>query len=327
MSKTLTDFRAERGLYLTDVAEAIAVPLEELQAVDNCGAMPPHIAEKLVTYYGLPKDYFNSGATIQAQIQKKTPSNSFRYFFVASLLWIIISNIIISLPLCISTIIDTASIMITSFTGVQLVDFIAESTIFSIFGSVWSTGATIIMCIAFADYILKKTTFTGNIKRNQFLNCLIPNGMIMALSTINSTLFMAVGEKFTSLMILVSFASIVISTVITIVEVFLLAVMLNLSVESDIEKRNKNYRLFAIITTISVLITFVFNIVVMVVTGDFQIFTVIRTFIFYTLYIIIAWMLAKLKDGDEHQEKLVCTILPLAFYGASLVLSVVGTFI
>ncbi len=327
MSKTLTDFRAERGLYLKDVAEAIAVPLEELQAVDNGGAMPPHIAEKLVAYYGLPQDYFNSSTFVQAPIFKKTPEKPMKYFLGQALVWQVIISIISGLPAQISMVADTISITLSSFSENSVVNYIADGVGFSIFKSIWSTVTTLVLCTVFSNSILKRTTFVGNIKRNQFLNYLMPNGMAMALSIINSTLFLLVDTDVPSSMILISFGTAVISLGITIIGIFLLAVMLNLSVESDIEKRNKKYKLFAIITTLSVLITFIYNIVVMVVTSDFQIFTVIRTFILFALYIIIAWMLAKLNDGDEQQEKLVCTILPLAFYGVSLVLSIIGAFI
>ncbi len=327
MSKTLTDFRAERGLYLKDVVEAIGVPFEELQAVENAGAMPPHIAEKIVAYYGLPQDYFNSTAKAQAPILKKTPEKPMKYFLGESLVWIVIIAIVSGLPAQIAMVSDTISIMLSSLTGGQAVDFIVDGPVFSIFKSIWSTVSTLLLCVAFSNSILKRTTFVGNIKRNQFTNYMIPDGMLMALSIFNSMLYLLVDKESTTLLMLIPFVTAIISLLITILGIYLLAVMLNLSIESDIEKRNKKYKFFAIITTVSVLITFVYNIVIMVATGDFRIFTVIRTFILYGSYIIISMMFAKLRDGDEKQEKLVCTILPLAFYGVSLVLSIVGTFV
>ncbi len=327
MSKTLTEFRAERGLYLKDVAEAIDVPIEELQAVENGGAMPPHIAEKLVAYYGLPQDYFYNTSKAQAPILKKTPEKPMKYFLGESLVWTVIIAVVSGLPAQISMVADTVSIMISSFTGGQMADFIVEGPVFSIFKSIWSTVSTVLLCIAFANSILKRTTFVGNIKRNQFVNYLIPNGMVMALSFFDSMLYFLIDKESSTALILIPFITAVISLGITILGIYLLAVMLNLSIESDVEKRNKKYKQFAIITTVSVLITFISNIVVMVATSDFRIFTVIRTFILYGLYIVIARMFAKLHDGDEKQENLVCTILPLAFYGVSLVLGVVGAFV
>lgn len=51
MGKTLGEFRAERGLYLKDVAEKIGVSEEELQAVEDSYLVPDEIAEKLVVAY------------------------------------------------------------------------------------------------------------------------------------------------------------------------------------------------------------------------------------------------------------------------------------
>ena len=58
MGKTLGEFRAERGLYLKDVAEKIGVSEEELQAVEDSYLVPDEIAEKLVVAYNLPENNF-----------------------------------------------------------------------------------------------------------------------------------------------------------------------------------------------------------------------------------------------------------------------------
>ena len=58
MAKTLIQFRAEKGLYLKDVAETIDVSEEELAQVETLNGIPDYIAEKLIVAYNLPENYF-----------------------------------------------------------------------------------------------------------------------------------------------------------------------------------------------------------------------------------------------------------------------------
>ena len=78
MAKTLVEFRAEKGLYLKDVAEAINVPEEELSKIEALNGTPEYIAEKLIVAYNLPENYF-SGEKSEQPI--KPIKNLKSYFF------------------------------------------------------------------------------------------------------------------------------------------------------------------------------------------------------------------------------------------------------
>ena len=78
MAKTLIDFRAEKGLYLKDVANAIDISEEELTKIETLNGIPDYIAEKLIVAYNLPEDYF---AGEKAEQPIKPIKNLKSYFF------------------------------------------------------------------------------------------------------------------------------------------------------------------------------------------------------------------------------------------------------
>lgn len=48
MAKTLIDFRAEKGLYLKDLAEFLGLSESEFMLIENSGIIPEDIKEKLI---------------------------------------------------------------------------------------------------------------------------------------------------------------------------------------------------------------------------------------------------------------------------------------
>lgn len=121
MAKTLVDFRAEKGLYLKDLAVALGMTEDELRTVEESGAVPEELGQRIIAQYALPADYFAEPIKIQINSVKKTPKNSTTYFFVAALVWGLITGAIASIPTYISMI--ATSIVSTALGGIEIFPF------------------------------------------------------------------------------------------------------------------------------------------------------------------------------------------------------------
>ena len=138
MAKTLIDFRAEKGLYLKDVAEAIDISQEELSQVEKLNSVPDYIVEKLIVAYNLPENYF-SGEKVEQPI--KPIINLKSYFFKTSLLWYFVFALILSVPVSIVAYITP---FMTSLLGLTVTSFVRNGLDF--LADIIIVAATIVYC-------------------------------------------------------------------------------------------------------------------------------------------------------------------------------------
>lgn len=181
MAKTLIDFRAEKGLYLKDVAEAIGVPEDELMAIEQSGTVPAEVGQRIIAQYALPADYFAEPVKVQIHYAKKTPKNSTSYFFVVALVWGLITSTIASIPAYISILATSIFSMASAFGGMAVFNFLASPP-FTIFNSYFPVIINIFSGILLAKFILKNTSYSGDIKKYQFLYPVLPYATILFLS-------------------------------------------------------------------------------------------------------------------------------------------------
>lgn len=324
MAKTLVDFRAEKGLYLKDVAENTGIPEEELKAVEESGAVPPHIAQILIDTYYLPDTYF-AELVIQSKVQPKSPM---KYFFGVSFVYSILSGIVAGIPLYIGMIIN----LIVSLVGREVVNFSATGNpIFTIFNSIWMSAVSLIACIMFANFILKRTHYTGDIKKYQFLHYAIPSGVVAAFSMASASMttlsYYLNSDENLAGALGVEAIGLVFSLTSALVGYYVHALLLKTAIEEDTENKFKTLKKLAIFTTVSSVLALVITIVAFVLEDNFDVFVVIRRIFVYGLYIAVAWAVALTKTDDEKKNEIVFTILPLISILHPIVFSIIDEII
>ena len=98
-TRTLAQFRAERQLWRKDVAQTLGISEEELEALERSSEVPPEIAAKITAAYNLPPDYFavdlDAVAAAAVQAQKKAPQNPLAYFYKVSIVWQILTLLLL----------------------------------------------------------------------------------------------------------------------------------------------------------------------------------------------------------------------------------------
>ena len=306
MAKTLLDLRIEKGLYLKDVAEKTGIPEEELRAIEESGTVPPDIAEILINDYCLTDTYF----TVE-EVGKLTPQKPMKYFFKVSLIWSVIVAAIAAIPVFI---ISICAVFFSE--GMQVYNIITDV------GGFLIKIISIVSGVFLVNYILKKTTFKGNIRKYQFLYPLLPESTVMFLSMISSWITFAWTSKmaddsfvlespyffvFAGAYMIMNFVS---AVGVFVVPAYLCAKMLDGAVNEDENERVKFFRVMATLVTISLVISMVIYIVRSV-TEDFQLLLMIKNLIGYVVGIIVAWAVALIKTDNKKIETVVYTVLPI----------------
>lgn len=324
MAKTLIDFRAEKGLYLKDIAEKTGIPEDELRAVEQSGTVPPHIADILINDYYLPDTYF-SEIVISSKVQPKSPM---KYFLGVSFVYSILSGIVVAIPMYIGMMIT----LIVSLATHGNINFsVTGSPIFTIFNNVWISAVSLISCIIFANFILKRTNFTGDIKKYQFLHYAVPSGVVAGFSMVSAYMaeyaFLSNDDMVATLVIEV--IGLIFSLATTLISVYISAILLKTAIEEDREKKFKTLKILAIVVTISSTIAYLLTILsYSIFDYDYSnYFVLIRRIFVYGLYIAVAWAVALTKTDDEKKNKIVFTVLPLISILHSVVFTIIGEFI
>lgn len=321
MAKTLIDFRAEHSLYLKDVAEKTGIPEDELRTIEASGKVPPEIADILINDYYLPDTYF-SEIVISSKVQPKSPM---KYFFGVSFVYSILISIAVGFPLFVKFVYT----FITSFSNMDFTTI--DSTVFNIFDSIWASAVYIISCIMFANFVLKRTHYTGDVKKYQFLHYAIPNGAVMAISMLSAYMTEFAYDMLQKENIAGTFAfeaiGLLISLAVSFIAIYVQALLLKTAIEEDKEKKFKTLKTLAIIVTVSCVIAFTLTILSNMIFERSNPFVIIRRFFVYGFCIATSWTVALTKNDDEKKNKIAFTILPLISILQPIIFSVIDEFI
>lgn len=158
-TRTLAQFRAERQLWRKDVAQTLGISEEALEALERSPQVPPEVAQRITAAYNLPPDYFavdlDAVAAAAVQAQKKVPKNPLAYFYKVSLVWqlltLLILSVVNSVPVIVQTIVGDAPDILTD--------------IFTVIYQALLLTSGALLC----RYILQKTTFAGDISKVKWL--------------------------------------------------------------------------------------------------------------------------------------------------------------
>lgn len=310
MAKTLIDFRAEKGLYLKDVAETIGITEEELSKAETSGNIPDYITQKLIVAYNLPEDYFAEEIAVNPV---KPIKNLKAYFFKASLGWYLVFSLVLCIPMWIDGVITTIIHMNANTIGALNI----YKEIFGFISDIFTVVAIFVYCHLFAKHIMKKTGLSGDIYKYKYLYEVIPSGAIAVISifsglittiTYKATLadeskvyLMPIGYGIT---FIVSLISMVLVAVVT-------ASLLNTAVMDDSTLKAKRHKTMAIIVTISSVLAFALTIFANTLEEFPRYDTIIRRIFVYGIYIAVAWLVYLSKDNNKTKMSLAFEILPI----------------
>lgn len=310
MAKKLIDFRAEKGLYLKEVAETIGVTEEELSKAEASGNTPDYITQKLIVAYNLPEDYFAGESVANPVVPIK---NLKAYFFKASLGWHLAFALVLCIPMWIEMILNPIIYMNVGIIGASNI----FQEIFGFISDIFTVVATIVYCQLFAKHIMKKTGLSGDIYKFRYLYEVIPSGAIAVVS-IFSGLITTITYKATladeSKIYLIPIGH-TITLVISLISMVLVAVvtasLLNTAIIEDATLKAKRHKTMAIIVTISSVLAFALTIFANTLEEFPRYDTIIRRIFVYGIYIAVAWLVYFTKDYNKNKESFAFEILPI----------------
>lgn len=151
--KTLEQFRAEKGLWRSELAEKLNMSEEELSQLEELSEVPPEIAEKITGEYSLPGDYFTFDPN--AKELRYTPKKPFLYLFKVSVIWFVAFSVL-------------SAVLSAPLTVARAMNF--EVT--ELFGYLSSVCRTIIIAFSgvyLTSYINRKTSFTKEVRKYDYV--------------------------------------------------------------------------------------------------------------------------------------------------------------
>lgn len=310
MAKTLIDFRAEKGLYLKDVAETIGVTEEELSKAEASDNAPDYITQKLIVAYNLPEDYFAEKTEVKPVVPIK---NLKAYFFKASLGAVFLLSIVSAVPMWIDGIITTIIHMNANTTGALNI----YKEIYGIISDIFTVVAIFVYCHLFAKHIMKKTGLSGDIYKYRYLYEVIPSGVVASISIISSLITtLALKETLADeskvyLMPIGYGITFIVSLISMVIVALVMASLLNTAIMDDEILKAKRHKTMAIIVTVSSVLAYVLTIYANTLEPYPTYNAIIRRIFVYGVYIAVAWLVYFAKDNNKTKTSFAFEILPI----------------
>lgn len=321
MGKTLGEFRAERGLYLKDVAEKIGVSEEELQSVEDSYLVPDEIAEKLVVAYNLPENNFAKPIYKSKTVTKK-------YFLKIAFIYEIILALIGAIPSIISGTLLALSVILDIYDLEQASTFVLD------YSFLLTPIAATVGSILLGKYLTEKSGYIGDFNRYRFLYATIP---VAASAAITSFAGLVIGlitdfmrdnpDGFLSVVytVIISVVSLIFSLMGTVLITIVLSMLMGIAIEQNPEKRRKSFKQIAIIVTVSALLAFIIEQVSEYILFPPYVFTFHMDFLPYALNIVIVWLAYSVTEiSNPKKEKWAFKILPLISIWGIMIELVIG---
>lgn len=167
--KTIEDFRAERNMWRSQLADYLEMDEDSLEAIEKDGKEHRDIEAKIIERFKLPNDYFTFDP--DAPENKPTPKKPFLYLFRTSFLWLLIFTVIRSvvvLPLRFSSPIGTN-----------------PNTFYNILAAFCSAVITLHSGIYLTSHITEKTSYTRKIRRYDYMYPFLITSFFMAVEPLS----------------------------------------------------------------------------------------------------------------------------------------------
>lgn len=241
-----------------------------------------------------------------ASVAQKSPKEIKKYFLKVS----VVFNVILTVS------------MILPMVAVAIIEFFAFSFdtlyITLILGMLINTFGY----IKLGKYLTEKSGLVGDFNKHCLLYYVVPNSAVAFISAISTTLLYLEANHTVSywtgkgLSTLVSFIA-------TVLSIIVMIVLMNISIEQDLEKRRKTLKTIAIIVTISSLAGYIlegFNDYMDF--GYFNGITPFEDFLFLCIDIAIVWLIYSIKESNPKIEKIAFVILPIVTMWGPIILKI-----
>ena len=210
--------------------------------------------------------------------------------------------------------------MILPIVAIAIIEFFAIS-----FDTLYVTLIFGMLIITFAyiklgKYLTQKSGLAGDFNKHSLLYYVIPNSAVAFISMISTT-FLQLEENHIVSYLMGKGLSTFISFIATVLSIVVMVVLMNVSIEKDVEKRGKTLKTIAIIVTISSLLGYILN----GFTGylDFGFFaTEFGDLLFVCIDIVLVWLLYSIKESNPRIEKLAFMILPLVSMWGPIIIKI-----
>ncbi len=318
ISKTISQFRAENGIYIKDLAGKIGVELSVLEKMDTSQNPDREVINKIVEAYKLPDTYFTyvQAVTIQ-NIEPQKPKKPIEFFFGQALLWLLILIVITSL-------LAMPSGMLTGLAATMtILDDNIISNIIVILNFVISMVALLISIFSaskLTDRIITKTGYGNEIKKYDNVLYYVAIEATTVLSIINilaSTVISNMSEKYEfnflgssiALGFIISAIAFVVETVVLVIRAFVVAHILNSTITENTAKADKTIKIISISAIISNVSYYIFLVGYRAIdSGTFDYSGTINGIIYTVVIAIVAYGMIK---GQKKNEKLWLKTIPL----------------
>lgn len=306
-AKSISQFRAEYGIRLTELSENTGISEQRLKNIDNVMPAPYDEEQIIIEKYDLPEDYFTGDVIIKRV-------RDFNAFLFVSVIWYFIFIVATDLPRSIIT-----------FVTVNFFNTYIELA--SVIALIYNAAAVIICYMLFAKYLGKKYGFSADKNKYMFLYYLVPNGMLSAIAMIPEIANTVLKSENSDTAMVAAVINSVYSFMIGVGAVFLLAKMLKCISDGD-EKGNKTLKIFYIVYGINEAVVMIFTLISAIVQREFNLIYILSnvTYFAVTLAISIGLITKKYEEG-ETAERVFCYILPIASILISPTMSVLDFFI
>ena len=232
--KTLYVFRAENGIWRKELSDKIGVDETTLKQIEDEPEVPQEIAEKVISAYGLPEDYFTVDPN--AKDKRYKPKNPFKYFLKVSLAWEFLIAIIFAVVMFPTTM---AGVLGTG-----------DSPLFDLLETVCKALVIAFSGVYLSSYIVKKTVYGKQITQYDYIYPYLPAQIALCLKIIVQLVPAIFSQKTDNPIMLIAISG-VYGVVALIIQGVFTAVLLKSRVEEDEKKRTKTVKKLSVLAILS----------------------------------------------------------------------------
>lgn len=232
--KTLYVFRAENGIWRKELSDKIGVDETTLKQIEDEPEVPQEIAEKVISAYGLPEDYFTVDPN--AKDKRYKPKNPFKYFLKVSLAWEFLIAIIFAVVMFPTTM---AGVLGTG-----------DSPLFDLLETVCKALVIAFSGVYLSSYIVRKTVYGKQITQYDYIYPYLPAQIALCLKIIVQLVPAIFSQKTDNPIMLIAISG-VYGVVALIIQGVFTAVLLKSRVEEDEKKRTKTVKKLSVLAILS----------------------------------------------------------------------------
>ena len=239
-----------------------------------------------------------------ASVTSKTPKEINKYFLKVSVVFSVILAISAILPMVAVGIIEMFTfsfdtLYITLILGMLIITFAH---------------------IKLGKYLTEKSGLVGDFNKHSFLYYVVPNSAVAFISAISTT-FLQLEENHIVSYLMGKGLSTLFSFIATVLSIIVMVVLMNISIEQEVEKRRKTLKTIAIIATISSLLGYILKGCTGYLDVGFFV-TDFGDFLFVCIDIAIVWLIYSIKESNAKIEKIAFVILPLVTMWGPIILKI-----